>query len=94
MAISLRRRSLSRVFWFILILVAVRYLFFTPSTSESPQIRRQGMLEIVAGGDKQLDVQRHDFLQARMGRDERPDFLGALINEGTETFWTRYQIPL
>ena len=32
------------------------------------------MLEIVKGGDKQLDVQKHDFLQVRMGRDERPDF--------------------
>ena len=94
MAIALRRRSLSRVFWLVLILGALRYFFFTPNSSESPQIRRQGVLEIVKGGDKQLDVQKHDFLQVRMGRDERPDFMSDLIHAGTEQFWNKYQMPL
>jgi hypothetical protein len=52
------------------------------------------MLEIVSGGDKQLDVQKHEFLQVRMGRDERPDFMSDLIQDGTDTFWTKFQLPL
>ena len=88
-----RRRHLNRVFWFIALGFLARLLFYPTAAPESPQIRRQGVLDLVSGTDKLLDVQRHDFLQVRLGRDERPDFLSDLVTNGVEDFWKRFEQP-
>ena len=92
MASLFRRRNLTRVFWIIALIILVRLLFVSDKTPESPQIRRQGVLELVARSDK-LDVHKHDFLQVRIGRDERPDFFSDVIHDGIDDFWERYQMP-
>lgn len=89
----LRRRSLTRIFWIIGLAVLVKLLFFSSVKQESPQIRRQGVLDLVAGSDR-LDVQKYDFLQVRIGRDERPDMLSDVIDSGIDDFWERFQKPL
>ena len=63
-----RRRNLTRIFWIIALAVLVRLLLVTNKKPEAPQIRRQGVLDLVARSDK-LDVQKYDFLQVRIGRD-------------------------
>lgn len=93
MPIIIRRRSLTRVFWAVCLLVLVKLLFFSSSKSEQPEIRRQGVLDLVAGSDKLLDVQKHDFLQVRMGRDERPDFFSDVVRDGVDNFWYHYEKP-
>lgn len=93
MPIIIRRRSLTRVFWIACLLVLVKLLFFSSSKSEQPEIRRQGVLDLVAGSDKLLDVQKHDFLQVRMGRDERPDFFSDVVRDGVDDFWYHFEKP-
>lgn len=93
MPIIIRRRSLTRVFWLACLLVLVKLLFFSSSKSEQPEIRRQGVLDLVAGSDKLLDVQKHDFLQVRMGRDERLDFFSDVVRDGVDDFWYHYEKP-
>ncbi|KAI5123016.1 hypothetical protein M0805_007637 [Coniferiporia weirii] len=88
----LRRRSLTRIFWITALAFLGRLLFFSSAAPESPQIRRQGVLDLVAGSDR-LDVQKYDFLQVRIGRDERPDFLSDVIHDGVNDFWDRFEKP-
>lgn len=89
----IRRRSLTRLLWLIGLALLARAFFFSSSKSQSPEIRRHGVLEYVAGTDKHLDVQKHDFLQVRMGRDERPDLMSDIIDDGVDDFWTRFELP-
>ncbi|EJD00581.1 uncharacterized protein FOMMEDRAFT_127244 [Fomitiporia mediterranea MF3/22] len=92
MAIILRRRNLTRIFWIASLAVLARLLFFSPAKSVSPEIRRQGVLDLVARSDR-LDVQKYDFLQVRIGRDERPDLFSDFIQDGLEDFWKRFEKP-
>ncbi|THH05584.1 hypothetical protein EW145_g4682 [Phellinidium pouzarii] len=92
MAGLFRRRSLTRVFWVVALAVLGRLLFFSSAVPESPQIRRQGVLDLVAGSDR-LNVQKYDFLQVRIGRDERPDFFSDVIRDGVDDFWDRFEKP-
>ncbi|KAL5522230.1 hypothetical protein ACEPAF_2087 [Sanghuangporus sanghuang] len=64
----------------------------TLAATESPEIRRQGVLDLVARSDK-LDVQKYDFLQVRIGRDERPDLFTNIVQDGLDDFWERFEKP-
>lgn len=92
MAIVVRRRNVTRVFWVVTLAILARLLFFSSSKTESPEIRRQGVLDLVARSDK-LDVQKYDFLQVRIGRDERPDLFSNIIQDGLDDFWQRFEKP-
>ena len=84
---------MTRILWFIGLATLTKLLFFSSAKQESPQIRRQGVLDLVAGSDR-LDVQKHDFLQVRIGRDERQDMFSDVIESGIDDFWERFQKPL
>ncbi len=76
--------------------LALFYSFFiAPKSSpdDAPEIRTHGVLDYVKRSDKVLDVQRHDFLQVRMGRDERDDLLGHVVRDGVKDYWERFQKP-
>ncbi|KAF7313227.1 Glycosyltransferase family 69 protein [Mycena kentingensis (nom. inval.)] len=96
--LSLRRRSLSRVIFIASCAFVVRWLFFSsasPSSSNAAtahEIREHNFLER-ARKDKSLNVQRHRFLQARMGRDERDELMGDIIRNGADDYWERFQLP-
>lgn len=103
MAISLRRRSLSRLLWILGLGVFLRFAFFSsssssPSTSsfynsDSHEIQEHNVLERVTRPDKTLNVQKHKFLQVRMGRDDREDLLDEVIKNGVTDYWERFQKP-
>jgi hypothetical protein len=102
--ISFRRRSLSRLF-FVTIALFFIYIFFFPSSSSSSvgtrggkslvdhRIKEHNFIERATRPDKSLNVQRHPFLQARMGRDERDDMFTELIYNGMQDYWERFQQP-
>jgi hypothetical protein len=95
MAFVLRRRSLTRlVVGGIAAVVLVRLFVWpsSPSSREPPQIKQHGVLDLVTLSSG-LDVQRHDFLQVRIGRDERPDILDAYVYNGMNDYWERFQKP-
>lgn len=83
MAIALRRRSLIRILFFAGIVVILRFLIVSPSSpassvtslygSDPKEIKKQGVLDLMSRGEKGLDARKHQFLQVRMGRDDRPD---------------------
>ncbi|KAJ7725967.1 glycosyltransferase family 69 protein [Mycena metata] len=95
--ISLRRRSLSRVFFIAVCAFVVRWIFFSSPTSAagyaSHQIKEHNFIERATRPDKSLNVQKHQFLQARMGRDERDELMGAQIRNGVDDYWERFQMP-
>jgi hypothetical protein len=101
MSLTLRRRSISRIIFVFVTVLVVRFFFFsgsTPSSSFRPssnphEIQEHNVLERVTRGDKTLNVQRHKFLQARVGRDERDDLFGDVIRNGVNDFWDRFQKP-
>lgn len=97
MAITLRRRTLSRLLLVgALVVLAKLFLFTSGSTSKkstSHQIQRHNFIERATRPDKSLNVQRHPFLQSRMGRDERPDIFSDLIFNGVMDYWERFQLP-
>lgn len=76
----------------------VRLIFFSSATpsksSESHQIKEHNFIERATRPDKSLNVQKHSFLQARVGRDEREDIFNGLVYEGIMDYWTRLQLPL
>lgn len=77
-------------------ILLLRWLFFSPAHEDSKtthEIREHGVLDFVQIGGSVLDVQRHRFLQARMGRDERPDILDSYVYSGLEDYWDRFQKP-
>ena len=103
MAIIIRRRTVLRVLALAGFAFLVKVLVSSPSSSASvaslygpsdpKEIRKQNVLDIVTGADKQLDARKHKFLQARMGRDERPDLFTEVINDGVQDYWERFQKP-
>ena len=90
--LSLRRRRLSRIIFFLALAFAVKVLFFSPAPATN-EIQKHNVLDYVSRDDR-LDVRRHKFLQSRMGRDERPDILSDIIDNGVNDYWERFQKPL
>ena len=96
---GLRRRTLlSRLFFFGAVVFFVRILFFPSTTSKLPkandhQIKEHNFIERATGPDRSLNVQRHSFLQARMGRDEGEDIFSGLVRNGMRDYWERFQMP-
>lgn len=101
MAITLRRRSLTRILFALGFGVFLRLTFFSPSSSptssfytpDSREIRPHNVLELVTRPDKTLNVQKHKFLQVRMGRDDKNDILADTISNGVMDYWERFQKP-
>ncbi|TFK51443.1 hypothetical protein OE88DRAFT_1659478 [Heliocybe sulcata] len=100
MPISIRRRSLTRLFFVGLFIVLVKIFLYSPGSGsvypyarDPYQIREAGVLDLVSRSGKALDVHRHKFLQVRMGRDEREDIFSDLVKEGMQDFWDKYQKP-
>jgi hypothetical protein len=94
MAITLRRRSFTRLLSILLFLVFLHYLWPRQNVHEVHEIKEHGMLDLVPfSGAGKLDVHRHKFLQARMGRDERPDIFDPYVKNGLRDYWDRFQKP-
>lgn len=91
---SLRRRTWYRLGLVVVLVYLLRVLFFSPKSSRQKEIKHHNVLELVTRPDKVLDVHKHDFLQARLGRDERPDIFGEVVRNGVLDFWNRFQLPL
>jgi hypothetical protein len=100
MPISLRRRSLTRILFALAVCFFLRLVFFSsssPPTSSFPldtlEIKEQNIVDRVTRSDKTLNVQKHKFLQVRMGRDDRDDLLVDVISNGVMDYWERFQKP-
>ncbi|KAH9840707.1 cryptococcal mannosyltransferase 1-domain-containing protein [Rhodofomes roseus] len=96
MAFYFRRRSLIRILLFVILCTVVKLVFFPSSTStasDSREIRKQNVLDLVARSDKPLDARRHKFLQVRLGRDDREDLFHDMIKDGVLDYWERFQKP-
>ncbi|KAF9466694.1 capsular associated protein [Collybia nuda] len=99
MAVSFRRRNLSRLLFIITFIFCLRWLFFPSSSnsahiaSASHQIKEHNFVERATRPDRSLNVQKHGFLQARMGRDERDGILGQTVVDGVMDYWERFQLP-
>ncbi|KAJ7603954.1 glycosyltransferase family 69 protein [Mycena polygramma] len=95
--LSLRRRSLSRIFFIGACAFFARWLFFSPPASTlgyaAHQIKEHNFIERATRSDKSLNVQKHPFLQARMGRDEREELMSNEIRNGVDDYWERFQMP-
>lgn len=76
----LRKRNLGRLFLIAASVLVVKAIFF-PRRHEQ-EIKHHNVLERVTHADKTLDVQRHDFLQRRMGGGLRKDMFDDLIHDG------------
>lgn len=94
MAITLRRRTLQRIFFFGVFVVFLRLVLPRSNPEEVHEIKEHGVLErVVPFSGSSLDVKRHKWLQARMGRDERPDILDTYVFNGIRDYWDRFQKP-
>ncbi|KAG5652937.1 hypothetical protein H0H81_003013 [Sphagnurus paluster] len=100
LSLALRRRNLPRLVGLIGAALLLRWFFFTPSSNTGPislatshQIKGHNIIERATRPDKSLNVQRHSFLQARMGRDDREGILGDVIQNGIRDYWERFQLP-
>ncbi|TFK35847.1 glycosyltransferase family 69 protein [Crucibulum laeve] len=96
MAITFRRRTLSRLAYIAGIALIIRWLFFSSPpkvTERQVQIKEHNFIERATRQDKSLNVQRLPFLQARMGRDERKDIFSDLVSDGVKDYWERFQLP-
>ncbi|KAJ8521287.1 hypothetical protein ONZ45_g1983 [Pleurotus djamor] len=102
MTLSLRRRSLTRLFFLLSAVFALRLFFFSSSSSSthtslripnSHEIQKHSILERATGHDRTLNVQTHRFLQSRMGKDEREDMFSDLVRNGARDWWERFQLP-
>jgi hypothetical protein len=97
----LRRRTLTKVVLLLGLVILLRVSYFGSSSvvpslytpSDSQEIQGDGVIERVTRGYKTLNVQRHKFLQVRMGRDVRDDLLGDVIRNGVNDYWERFQKP-
>ncbi|KAF8639031.1 hypothetical protein AX17_001783 [Amanita inopinata Kibby_2008] len=95
MAIAFRRRSFSRILFLIASALFIKLVVF-PTSSTAPrevQIKEHNFIERATRPDKTLNVQKHRFLQARMGRDERDELMGDMIRNGADDYWERFQKP-
>uniref|UniRef100_A0A0W0FJ17 Putative glycosyltransferase family 69 protein n=1 Tax=Moniliophthora roreri TaxID=221103 RepID=A0A0W0FJ17_MONRR len=102
MTLSFRRRSFSRLFIIVGVVLFFRLTFFSSSATSSShhqhhhhEIEEHNFIERNTRPDKTLNVQRHKFLQARIGRDERieEDWLMGIVRGGMEDYWQRWQMP-
>ncbi|CAE6476674.1 unnamed protein product [Rhizoctonia solani] len=94
MAMSLPRRGfVTRLLLGGATLYILHTLFFASSRSPPHEITAHNVIDRVTNADKTLDVRRHKFLQARLGRDERPDLLSDWVQNGALDFWQRFQLP-
>ncbi|KAF9005236.1 glycosyltransferase family 69 protein [Cyathus striatus] len=95
MVFGFRRRTFSRLFYAVGILLFFRWLFSTPTAKprSEQQIKEYNFIERATRPDKSLNVQRHPFLQARMGRDERNDLFEGMVRNAISDYWWRYQLP-
>jgi hypothetical protein len=80
-ALAIRRLTLLR---FLLIaavslLIHRTYQRTTVVKPKSHQIKGHNFIERATRPDKSLDVQRHPFLQACIGRDEKEDIFSNLV---------------
>ncbi|WVO17305.1 hypothetical protein L204_104997 [Cryptococcus depauperatus] len=73
-------------------ILILRALFFSSSTS-SEEIQSHGVFERVLLNDKNFDVTKYPFLQARQGRDDRLSMFDEEVQDGLLDFWTRFQKP-
>ena len=104
---ALRRRTLTRFLLVLAFVFLLRLLCFPshntsninttphrpPDHSWPHQIKQRSLIERATRPDQSLDVQRHRFLQVRMGRDERGEIMANTIAEGMWDWWERFQIP-
>lgn len=88
-----QRRLFTRIGLGVGTILLLRALF-SGSSGPPHAIVQHSVLERVTLADKTLDVQRHPFLQARMGRDERDDLLMGWLRNGVNDYWNRFQLPL
>lgn len=99
MALVIRRRTLYKFFFAGLATLFVKLVFFPSSStsmqnrSNSHQIQHHNFIERATRPDRSLNVQRHPFLQARMGRDDREDIFSDLVRNGVRDYWERFQLP-
>ena len=96
--LAFRRRTLLRLLLLAAVLLIIRLTFFpyrhsTVLKSNSHQIKGHNFIERATRPDKSLDVQRHPFLQARIGRDEKEDIFSNLVRTGIRDYWERFQRP-
>ena len=87
----LRRRTLGRI-GILTVSIIIFYQLLAPKTAKH-EIQTHNVLERVRP-DKMLDVNRHEFLQVRMGRDERDGLLSDMAQDGVQDYWERFQFPL
>ncbi|GJJ14286.1 hypothetical protein Clacol_008550 [Clathrus columnatus] len=88
----LRRRDLGRLT--LLIVTGLILRNFLTSTSSKDEIRGHNVLErVVSRSNSVLDVRKHPFLQAHIGRDEYDDFFNNVITNGADDYWERFQKP-
>ncbi|KAF7361216.1 Glycosyltransferase family 69 protein [Mycena sanguinolenta] len=59
----------------------------------SKEIKEHNFIERATRPDKSLNVQKHPFLQSRLGRDERDELMGTEIRNGEQDYWERFQMP-
>lgn len=78
-----RKRNLGRLFLLILAFFVLRTLF--SSHHHQQEIKHHNVLERVTRPDRTLDVQKHEFLQVRMGGALPKDILDELIYDGGST---------
>ncbi|CAE6472585.1 unnamed protein product [Rhizoctonia solani] len=94
MAMALPRRGfVTRLLLGGATLYILHTLFFSSPRSAPHEITAHNVLDRVTNADRTLDVRRHKFLQARLGRDERPDLLSEWVQNGALDFWQRFQLP-
>ncbi|KAI0315408.1 cryptococcal mannosyltransferase 1-domain-containing protein [Amylostereum chailletii] len=96
MAITFRRRNVTRIILVVLVAFVFRFFFFSSSSSSTDslnEIQRQNVLELVSRSTGKLDARRHKFLQSRMGRDERKDLMTDIVYNGVDDYWDRFQKP-
>ena len=96
--LGFRRRTLLRFLLLAAVSLIIRLTFFpyrrtTVLKSNSHQIKGHNFIERATRPDKSLDVQRHPFLQARIGRDEKEDIFSNLVRTGIRDYWERFQRP-
>lgn len=102
MAFTLRRRSILRLLFLAAFALAVKFLLvhFPSSassvtslyTSDPREIKKHGVLDLVSP-EKSLDARKHQFLQVRLGRDEREDLFSDTVRDGVLDYWERFQKP-
>jgi hypothetical protein len=95
----IRKPTLFKIFCIGLATLFVKLVFFPSSTtsvqnrSNSHQIQHHNFIERATRPDRSLNVQRHPFLQARIGRDEKEDIFSDLVRNGARDYWERFQLP-